>query len=41
VPAAGKLLAIHFGVNGVEPSAPLRSAHGRGEARGARNGRCS
>jgi hypothetical protein len=40
VPAAGcKLLAIHFGVNGVEPSAPLRSAHGSGEARWACNGR--
>jgi hypothetical protein len=38
VPAAGELLAIHLGVNGVEPSAPLWSAHGSGEARWACNG---
>jgi hypothetical protein len=42
VPAAGKLLAIHFGVNGVEPATPLRSVHGSGEeARGACYGRRS
>jgi hypothetical protein len=39
VPAAGELLAIYLGVNGVEPLAPLWSAHGSREARWARNGR--